>query len=48
LDPLNIFNTFDLKEELKDYLFIHQFSDLIYGLYPFIPCISAREYYYLL
>jgi hypothetical protein len=47
LDPLSIFNTFKPKG-LKTHPFDQQFEDLIYGLYPFIPCISTREYYYLI
>jgi hypothetical protein len=47
LDPLSISNTFD-PGRLDDTPFFHQFRDLIYGFYPFAPCISTREYYYLL
>jgi hypothetical protein len=47
LDPLSIFSTFKPRE-LSDFSFIQQFSDLVHGLYPFTPCISTREYYYLL
>jgi hypothetical protein len=47
LDPLSIFNTFK-PESHKDHPFVRHFSDLISGLYPFAPCISTREYYYLL
>jgi hypothetical protein len=47
LDILSIFNTFN-PGNLKDTLFVQQFGDLIYGLYLFAPCISTREYYYLL
>jgi hypothetical protein len=47
LDPLSIANTFKLEEELINSQFVHQFGDLIYGLYPFAPCISTRECYYL-
>jgi hypothetical protein len=47
LDPLSIFNTFE-SEWLKNHPFVQQFKDLIYGLYPLAPCISTREYYYLL
>jgi hypothetical protein len=47
LDPLSIFNTF-MTGDHEDSPFIQQSTDLIYGLYPFIPCIRAREYYYLL
>ena len=47
LDPLSISNTFKPRK-LKNSPFVQKFSDLIYGLYPFAPCISTREYYYLL
>jgi hypothetical protein len=46
LDPLSIFNTFK-PEKHKNSPFFRQFEDLIYGLCPFAPCISTREYYYL-
>jgi hypothetical protein len=47
LDPLSISNTFQPRW-LENHPFVRQFEDLIYGLYPLAPCISTREYYYLL
>jgi hypothetical protein len=47
LNPLNISNTFE-PVNLSGTSFVNQFRDLVHGLYPFAPCISTREYYYLL